>query len=203
METPSVELARGTVFAGRHEIIEELGTGGMGEAHKLGITHRDLKPGNIMIDKDGQAKVMDFEIARVRQEKGVTGEDVIIGTPEYMSSEQIEGKPADPRSDIYSLGVILFEMIVGRASFEGETPFSIANKHKTEPPPVPKKLMPQIPEALNKLILRGLEKNKAKRYQTAEELVADLSAVEQALPMTDRVVAKKKTLTSREITVKL
>jgi len=118
---------------------------GLGEAHKLGITHRDLKPGNVMIDKDGQANIMDFGIARVKQEKGITGEGAIIGTPEYMSPEQVERKPANPRSDIYSVGVILFEMIVGRAPFEGDTPFSVANKHKTEPPPVPRKLMPQIP----------------------------------------------------------
>jgi len=178
---------------------------GLSEAHKLGIIHRDLKPGNIMIDKDGQAKIMDFGIARSLLGKGMTGEGTIIGTPEYMSPEQVEGKEIDQRSDIYSLGIILYEMLIGRAPFEGETPFSIANKHKTEPPPVPKKSIPQIPEELNKLILRCLEKDKSKRYQTAEELVADLSAVEQALPTTDGALtrARTKIRTSREITVKL
>ncbi len=86
---------------------------GLTEAHKLGIVHLDLKPGNIMIDKDGQAKIMDFGIARVRQEKGITGEGAVIGTPEYMSPEQVEGKEADQRSDIYALGIILFEMVTG------------------------------------------------------------------------------------------
>jgi serine/threonine protein kinase/tetratricopeptide (TPR) repeat protein len=175
---------------------------GLKEAHQLGITHRDLKPSNIMIDTDGNAKIMDFGIARVRQERGVTGEGAIIGTPEYMSPEQVEGKEADPGSDIYALGAILFEMLVGRAPFEGETPFSIANKHRTEPPPVPRKLVPQIPEGLSKLVLRCLEKDKTKRYQSAEELVADLAIVEQALPVTDRIMSQAKTKTSHEITVK-
>ena len=110
---------------------------GLAEAHKLGIIHRDLKPGNIMIDKDGQAKIMDFGIARSLAGGGTTAEGAIIGTPEYMSPEQVEGKEADQRSDIYALGIILFEMVTGRVPFEGETPFSIANKHKNEPPPDP------------------------------------------------------------------
>jgi len=178
---------------------------GLSEAHKLGIIHRDLKPGNIMIDKDGQAKIMDFGIARSLLGKGLTGEGAIVGTPEYMSPEQIEGKEIDQRSDIYSLGIILYEMLIGRPPFEGETPFSVATKHKTEPPPVPKKIIPQMPEELNRLILRCLEKDKTKRYQTAEELVADLSAIEQTLPSTDRALsrARTKVRTSREITVKL
>jgi tetratricopeptide (TPR) repeat protein len=174
---------------------------GLAEAHKLDITHRDLKPGNIMIDKDGQAKIMDFGIARVRQEKGITGEGAVVGTPEYMSPEQVEGKEVDPRADIYALGVILFEMLAGRPPFEGETPLAVAHKHQTEPPPIPKKLVPQIPDGLNKLILRCLEKDPAKRYQTAEELVTDLSAVEGVLPVIDRIAPQARTKTSREITV--
>ena len=193
-------LPMGTAVSISRQIAE-----GLSEAHKLGIVHRDLKPGNIMIDKDGQAKIMDFGIARSLLGKGLTGEGAIVGTPEYMSPEQVEGKEADQRSDIYALGIILYEMLIGRPPFEGETPFSIANKHKTELPPVPKKIIPQIPDELNKLILRCLEKDKAKRYQSAEELVADLSAVEQSLPTTDRALtrARTKIRTSREITVKL
>ena len=175
---------------------------GLGEAHRLGIVHRDLKPGNIMIDKEGNAKIMDFGIARTLAAAGTTVAGAIIGTPEYMSPEQVDGKEADRRSDIYALGVILFEMIIGRAPFEGDTPFSIANKHKSEPPPIPKKLVPQIPDGLNKLILRCLEKEKAKRYQTAEELVADLTAVEEALPKGERIVAKPKITNARTVTVK-
>jgi tetratricopeptide (TPR) repeat protein len=178
---------------------------GLAEAHKQGIVHRDLKPGNIMIDKEGQAKIMDFGIARSLSGGGMTGEGAIIGTPEYMSPEQVEGKPADARADIYALGIILFEMVTGHVPFEGETPFAIANKHKSEPPPVPKKLVPQLPEGLNKLILRCLEKDKAKRFQTAEELIVELEAVGQALPATERALAlaRSKTRASREITVKL
>jgi len=118
---------------------------GLGEAHKLGVVHRDLKPGNIMIDKDGDAKIMDFGIARSLMAEGVTGEGVIVGTPEYMSPEQVEGKAADARSDIYALGIILFEMVTGHAPFEGETPLAVAHKHKYEPAPDPKKINPQIP----------------------------------------------------------
>jgi TolB-like protein len=176
---------------------------GLTGAHKLGIVHRDLKPGNIMIDKEGQAKIMDFGIARSLAGGGTTVEGAIIGTPEYMSPEQVEGKEADQRSDIYSLGIILFEMVTGRLPFEGETPFSIANKQKNEPPRDPRKFNPQIPAELDRVILRSLEKAKEKRYQTTGEFLADLAAVEEALPTGERISAQPKLKTSRQITVKL
>jgi len=190
-------LAVGSAVSVGRQIAE-----GLAEAHKQGIVHRDLKPGNVMIDKDGQAKIMDFGIARSLVGGGITGEGAIIGTPEYMSPEQVEGKPADVRADIYALGIILFEMVTGRVPFEGETAFSIANKHKTELPPIPKKLAPQIPEGLSRLILKCLEKDKAKRYQTADDLIIDLAAVEQALPTVERIAPRRKTLTHREVTFK-
>jgi serine/threonine protein kinase len=173
---------------------------GLAEAHKLGIVLRDLKPGNIMIDREGNAKIMDFGIARSIAGGGMTAEGAIIGTPEYMSPEQVEGKEADQRSDIYALGIILFEMVTGRLPFVGETPFSIANKQKSEPPPVPRKLNPQIPAELDRVILRSIEKAKEKRYQTTAEFLADLAAVEEALPTGERTAARSKT--SHEITVK-
>ena len=104
----------------------------MAEAHRLGVVHRDLKPQNIMIDQDGNAKIMDFGIARFVDTERMTGSGVMIGTPEYMSPEQAELKDVDKRADIYSLGVVLYEMVSGRVPFDGETPLSIAMKHKTE-----------------------------------------------------------------------
>jgi len=175
---------------------------GLAEAHGLGVVHRDLKPSNIMIDKDGNARIMDFGIARSLQAKGITGAGVIIGTPEYMSPEQAEAKEVDKRSDIYSLGVIFFEMVTGRVPFEGETPLSIVMKHKGEIPKDPKQFNPIIPDDLSNVILRCLEKDRAKRYQTAVEVRSELEKIEKGIPTTERVVPERKTLTSREITVK-
>ena len=174
---------------------------GLGEAHRLGVVHRDLKPGNIMIDKEGNAKIMDFGIARSISVKGITGAGVIIGTPEYMSPEQVEGKEVDQRSDIYSLGIILYEMLTGQVPFEGDTPFTIGVKHKSEIPRDPRELNTQIPQYLSRLILKCLEKEKEKRYQSADDLRADLEKIEKGIPTTERPIPKRKTVTSKPITL--
>ncbi|MDH5769035.1 MAG: serine/threonine protein kinase, partial [Nitrospirota bacterium] len=174
---------------------------GLAEAHRLGVVHRDLKSNNIMIDKEGNVRIMDFGIARSLEAKGITGAGVMIGTPEYMSPEQVEGKEVDQRSDIYSLGIILYEMVTGKVPFEGDTPFTIGMKHKGEMPQNPQELNTQISDDLNRMILRCLEKDKDKRYQSAGEMRAELEAIEKGMPTTEKVVPRRKPITSREITV--
>ena len=174
---------------------------GLTEAHKLGVVHRDLKPSNIMIDREGNARIMDFGIARSLKAKGITRTGTMIGTPEYMSPEQVEGLETDQRSDLYSLGVILYEMVTGRIPFDGETPFSIALKHKSEKPQDPRKINSQIPENISRMIMKCLEKDREKRYQTAEELLSELGKIEEGIPTEERVIPKRKPTISREITV--
>jgi serine/threonine protein kinase/tetratricopeptide (TPR) repeat protein len=154
---------------------------GLAEAHKLGIIHRDLKPRNIMIDREGNAKVMDFGIARTLKSEGITRKGIAVGTPEYISPEQVEGRPVDQRSDLYSLGITLFEMVTGRVPFEGDSTLAIALKHKTESPPYPREINPDIPESLSRIILKCLEKDPAMRYQSAGELKSALAAMEKDL----------------------
>jgi serine/threonine protein kinase len=190
------QLTVGTALSIAKQVCE-----GLTEAHRLGVIHRDLKPQNIMIDKEGMARIMDFGIARSVSGKGITGAGVIIGTPEYMSPEQVESKETDQRSDIYSLGVILYEMVTGRVPFEGDTPLSVAVKHKTETPPNPKEINTQIPENLSNLILRCMEKDKEKRYKSAGEVRSELENIEKGIPTTEKVIPKRKPITSREITV--
>jgi serine/threonine protein kinase/Tfp pilus assembly protein PilF len=189
-------LSAGKAIAIANQVCE-----GLLEAHRLGVVHRDLKPQNIMIDKDGNARIMDFGIARSLRAKGITESGVMIGTPEYMSPEQVDGKEADQRADIYSLGVILYEMVTGRVPFEGDTPFSIGVKQKSEVPKPPNKINEQIPEDLNNVILKCMEKEKEKRYQRVSVLHSELMSLEKGIPTTERIVPERKPLTSREITV--
>ncbi len=192
----SGQLGMGTAISVAKQVCD-----GLEEAHKLGVIHRDLKPSNIMIDREGNVRIMDFGIARSLKEKGITGAGVMIGTPEYMSPEQVEGKEVDQRSDIYSLGVILYEMVTGRVPFEGDTPFTIGMKHKGETPKNPRELNTQISDDLNRLILRCLEKDKDNRHQSAGEVRSELTNIEKGISTTEKVIPEKKPITSKEITV--
>jgi serine/threonine protein kinase/tetratricopeptide (TPR) repeat protein len=192
----SRQLTIGTAVTIAKQVCE-----GLEEAHRLGIIHRDLKPSNIVIDKDGNAKIMDFGIARSIREKGTTAPNVLIGTPEYMSPEQTEAKEVDQRSDIYSLGIILYEMATGRVPFEGETALAIAMKQKGETPKNPKELNPHIPDDLTGVILKCLEKERSRRYQAASDVRAELERIEKGLPTTERVMPERKLFTSKQITV--
>jgi len=176
---------------------------GLAEAHELGVVHRDLKPQNIMMDEKSNAKVMDFGIARSVEAPGVTQSGVMIGTPDYMSPEQAEGEEADQRSDIYALGVILYEMVTGSVPFKGDTAFSVALKHKSKLPQDPKKLNPDISDELSRLILICMEKERERRYQTAETLRADLRNIEEGLPLGTKLRPRRKTFATALIRKKL
>lgn len=159
---------------------------GLAEAHRAGIIHLDLKPGNILIDKEGTVKITDLGLALSFFPKAITDAGVMYGTPEYMSPEQIQGEELDQQSDIYSLGIILYEMITGRVPFSGDTPSAIGEKQQNERPKNPKELNPHVPPELNLLILKCLEKDRGKRYQTAEELLSDLEEAEEKEAKTAR-----------------
>lgn len=160
-----------------HDICE-----GLGAAHSLGVIHRDLKPQNIMIDRQGIVRIMDFGIARSIETGSTAETGRLLGTPEFMSPEQISGQDVDQRSDIYAMGVLLFEMVTSKPPFEGTTPISVALQHLSSPPPDPRTLDPSIDEGLARLILRCLEKDRADRYQSAQELADNLTHLLPNLP---------------------
>ena len=168
---------------------------GLEEAHGMGAVHRDLKPSNIMIDKQGNVRIMDFGIARSFQTRNVKGPDILIGTPEYMSPEQAGANKIDHRSDIYSLGVVLYEMVTGQVPFQVETPMVFAEKRRAEVIPDPRTLNTQIPAALSRLILKCLEKDRERRFQSAAEVLSELEKIEKSMPSTEEIFPERRLLT--------
>ncbi|HKU57358.1 MAG TPA: Stk1 family PASTA domain-containing Ser/Thr kinase [Gaiellaceae bacterium] len=145
-------------------------------AHRHGIVHRDIKPHNVLVDSEGRVKVTDFGIARAGTSQ-MTETGSIVGTAQYLSPEQARGGEVDPRSDLYSLGVVLYELLTGKTPFDGETPVEIAMKHLSTAPKPPSKLRPDVPPELDMVVLRALAKNPEDRYQSADEMEADLDRV--------------------------
>lgn len=146
-------------------------------AHNNGLVHRDVKPGNIMITSSGQTKVTDFGIARALvgdNEQTMTQTGMVIGTAAYLSPEQAQGNKVDGRSDVYSLGIVLHEMLTGSAPFSGDTPLAVAYKHVRENPPAPSSINPDVPPALDAITMKALAKNPDNRYSTAHEMHEDL-----------------------------
>jgi beta-lactam-binding protein with PASTA domain len=145
-------------------------------AHRNGIVHRDIKPHNIIVGSDGRLKVTDFGIARSGASQ-MTEAGSIVGTAQYLSPEQARGAPVDPRSDLYSLGIVLYEMLTGTVPFSGDTPVEIAMKHLSQVPEPPSELRKEVPHDLDAVVMRALAKDPEQRYDSAEEMDADLARV--------------------------
>ena len=143
-------------------------------AHERGMVHRDVKPANVMITLDGQVILTDFGIAKIVSASNLTASGAMVGTPSYMAPEQGMGQPGDERSDIYSLGVMLYQLVLGRLPFDADTPLAVVLKHINEPLPLPRLLKPDLSDALNAVILKSLAKDANERYQKVTEMLADL-----------------------------
>jgi tRNA A-37 threonylcarbamoyl transferase component Bud32 len=163
-------------------------------AHQAGIVHRDVKPGNVMLTEDGDVKLLDFGIANAVRWTRITDTPAVQGTAEYMAPEQIRGEPADRRSDIYALGVVLYELATGRPPFAGDTPLAIAYRHLEEAPPPPQAVRPDLPDGLSSILLRCLAKQPGDRYGRAEDLASDLRRFRAGEPPSTAPIPARPTL---------
>src|SRR3979409_127740 len=159
--------------------------GALAFAHRGGIVHRDIKPHNIVVRKDGRVKVTDFGIARSGAAP-MTEAGSIVGTAQYLSPEQARGAPVDQRSDLYSLGIVIYEMLTGKVPFSGDAPVEIAMKHLNAVPEPPSKLRPEIPHDLDAIVMRALAKEPDQRYASAEEMDADLARVARGVAVSEK-----------------
>jgi eukaryotic-like serine/threonine-protein kinase len=156
--------------------------GALKVAHECGVVHRDVKPQNVLLTASGDVKVADFGIAQAAFSASFSQTSLVLGTPSYMSPEQALGEPPDPRSDLYSLGVVLYEMLTGEVPYEADTPVTIAMKHVIEPPRAPREANPDVPEGISILTQKLLAKDPAARYESAAQLIEDLRRVRDGLP---------------------
>lgn len=156
-------------------------------SHTAGVVHRDIKPGNLILTREGVLKVMDFGIARALtdENESVSQTTTILGTAAYFSPEQARGETVDERSDLYSAGVVLFEMLTGRTPFQGETPVAVAYQHISEAPVAPSSINPAVTPSLDAVVARALAKKKSERYESAEQFAEDVRAAAEGRELTD------------------
>lgn len=173
---------------------------GLAYAHEHGIVHRDVKPSNVMVGADGHVKITDFGIARMESASVRTQTGMVLGSPKYMSPEQVMGKLIDQRSDVFSLGVVLYEMLTGRAPFVGENVNAIMYQTLNSIPPPPGSLNTAVPDMLNFIVAKALAKGLEDRYQSAKELADDLRACRNSMPQSVTPVAPKSSLSLSEET---